>query len=72
MIASSRSLLVATMNRTSTLIVSIPPSLSKRPFLKDPQQFGLGGKGHVPDLVEKDRSSLALLQFSDPAGDGAR
>jgi len=32
--------------------------------LQDPEDLGLGGQGHIADLVEKDRSAVGQLEFA--------
>ncbi len=40
-------------------------------FLEHPEQFGLGRRGEFPDLVEKNRPPVRLLETASPLVDGA-
>ncbi len=33
--------------------------------LQNPQDFGLGGRGHVADFIQEKRPAMALLEFAD-------
>jgi len=43
----------------------------KLAILQQAKHFGLRGKRHIADLVEKDRTAMALLELTDPLPVGA-
>ena len=42
------------------------------PFLEQPQDLGLRGGSHVPDLVQEQRARVTLLELADPFSVGPR
>ena len=60
-----RSFCVAQTSRTSTSIVSLPPTRSNFRSCKHPQQLDLHDRRDLSDFVEKQRASMG--QFKPPA-----
>ena len=48
----------------------LPPHPVELPFLQDPEELGLGGEGHLSDLVQEDGAVLGQLEESPPGIDG--
>ena len=63
---------LAAMIRTSTWIVSVPPTRSNVPGLKHAEQLGLEGRGDVAGLVEQQRAAVGQLEPPDLPPLGAR
>ena len=64
-ISSSRSLLVAAITRTSTLIVRAEPSRSTSPSCSTRSTLACVFGAHVADFVEEDRAAVRLLELAD-------
>ena len=50
----------------------VPAQALELPRLQDAQQLQLELTGHVPDLVEEERSFAGELEPADSSSDGAR
>ena len=64
-ISCSRSLLVAAITRTSTLIVRADPSRSTSPSCSTRSTLACVFGAHVADFVEEDRAAVGLLELAD-------
>ncbi len=62
---ASRSLLVAAITRTSTLIVRADPSRSTSPSCSTRRTLACVFGAHVADFVEEDRAVVGLLELAD-------
>ena len=60
--------LVAATTRTSTSMLSVPPTRSNRRSWSTPQQLGLHRLRDVADLVEEDRAAVGQLEAAPCAG----
>ena len=69
--AVSRSRCVAAITRTSTGIVSLPPSRCKHFLLQHAQQLDLRAGRHVADFIQENRAVIGLLEPADAPQFGA-
>ena len=53
------------MTRTSTLIVSLPPTRSNVALLEHAQELHLRARRDLADLVEEERAAVGLLEAAD-------
>src|SRR5436190_8286213 len=50
----------------------VPSDAFERLLLQEPQDFSLRGQRHIADFIEKQRATVALLEFADAPPISAR